>query len=478
MTESASPQLPTAASYRMTAEELRTQGHALIDWIADYLDQVEDLPVSSPAAPGWVTSQLPTTPPEHPEPFEAVMADVDGIIMPGVVHWQSPNFFGYFASNNSGPSILGELLSAGLGVQGMLWATSPSCTELETVVADWMADLCGLPDRFRSSTDGGGVIQGSASLSTLVALIAARERARQRGAELGDMTVYASEQAHSSVQKGARVAGLTDERIRLVPTRGDFSLDVAALRAMIDEDLSVGRCPIFVCATVGTTSSGAFDDIAATADVASAHDLWLHVDGAWAGSAAVCPEYRWFLAGLERADSYVFNPHKWLLTNFDCSMFFVADRNAVIDALSIVPEYLRNEASEERAVIDYRDWQIPLGRRFRALKLWFVIRHFGAEGLRAHIRNHVHTTAELANRIAEDHRFELAAPPALALICFRHRAGDNTTRALLNSINATGRALLTHTVLDGRFVIRVAVGSRLTEKRHVDQLWELIDERS
>lgn len=478
MIDPASPQLPTAASYRMTADQLRSHGHALIDWIADYLDQVEDFPVSSPAAPGWVTSQLPATPPEHPESFDDVMADVDRIIMPGVVHWQSPNFFGYFSSNNSGPSILGELLSAGLGVQGMLWATSPACTELETVVTDWMADLCGLPERFRSRTEGGGVIEDSASSSTLVALIAARQRARQRGVALDAMTVYASDQAHSSVQKGARIAGLTDDRIRLVPTQSDFSLDAAALASLIDEDRSAGLTPVFVCATVGTTSSGAFDDVAAVADIASAHDMWLHVDGAWAGSAAVCPENRWFLAGLERADSYVFNPHKWLLTNFDCSLLYVADRSAVIDALSIVPEYLRNEASEEQAVFDYRDWQIPLGRRFRALKLWFVIRHFGAEGLRAHIRHHVEITAELANRIADDHRFELAAPPALGLICFRHRAGDNTTRALLNGINGTGRALLSHTVLDDRFVIRVAVGARLTEKRHVDQLWTMIDERS
>lgn len=462
----------------MTGEQLREHGHALIDWIANYLDHVEEFPVSSPAAPGWVTNQLPSTPPEHPEPFEAVLADVDQIIMPGLVHWQSPTFFGYFASNNSGPSILGELLCAGFGVQGMLWATSPACTELETVVTDWMIDLCGLPERFRSTSDGGGVIEDSASSSTLVSLIAARERAKRRGIALETMTVYASKEAHSSIQKGARVAGLPDERIRLVASNDDFSIDVEALRTMIDEDVAAGRTPIYVCATVGTTSSGAFDDIDAVAAVASPHQMWVHVDGAWAGSAAVCPEYRWFLNGLEHVDSYVFNPHKWLLTNFDCSLLFVADRKAVIDALSIVPEYLRNEATEEGAVIDYRDWQIPLGRRFRALKLWFVIRHFGAEGLRAHIRHHVEITEVLTERIAADHRFDLAAPPALGLVCFRHRAGDNTTRALLNAINATGRALLSHTVLDGHFVIRVAVGSRLTEQRHIDELWAMIDERA
>ena len=327
-----------------------------------------------------------------------MLRDVDQIIMPGLTHWQSPNFFAYFPANASGPSILGDLLSSGLGVQGMLWATSPACTELETHVLDWLVDLLGLPERFRSSTAGGGVIQDSASSSTLTALLAARERAsggavNEHGAGHGAprqrLTVYTSRDAHSSIEKAVKIAGLGRDNLRLVDTDGRHAMRVDALEAALAADRDAGAIPAMVCATVGTTSSGAVDPVRAIGALCRREQVWLHVDAAHAGSATICPEHRRLIDGVEHADSYTFNPHKWLLTNFDCSCFWVADRAALIDALSVLPEYLRNRATDSGAVIDYRDWHVPLGRRFRALKLWFVIRHYGAEGLRAHVRTSI-----------------------------------------------------------------------------------------
>jgi aromatic-L-amino-acid decarboxylase len=458
----------TETSFHMTPDEFRRQGAAVVEWVARYLETVEDLPVQSPVAPGDVRAALPPHPPQHPEPFEDVLADVDRVILPGITHWQSPNWFAYFPANNSGPSILGELLSAGLGVQGMLWATSPACTELETHVLDWMVELLGLPDRFRSDGDGGGVIEDSASSATLVALLAARQRAVDAGAGLGDLVAYASAHTHSSLEKAARIAGLTADQVRVVDVDGEFAMRPDALAAAIAEDRAAGRVPFFTCATVGTTSSLAVDPVAQLVH----EDVWLHVDGAMAGSAAVCPELRWVNDGLDRADSYAFNPHKWLFTNFDCTCFWVADRAALLNALSILPEYLRNQASESGAVIDYRDWQLPLGRRFRALKLWFVVRHYGAEGLAHHVRRHVALAEQLVGWVEEDDRFELAAPPRLGLVCLRHADGDEPTQALLDGVNASGEQALTHTRLDDRLVIRVSIGQAHTEERHVRALWD------
>ena len=463
------------SSFHMTPDELRHWGHEVVDWVADYLATVERHRVVPDVAPGEVRSWLPPAAPERPEPFADVLADLDRVVVPGTTHWQHPGFHAYFPANTSGPGILADIVSSGLGTQGMLWQTGPALTEVESHVLDWAVDLLGLPDRFRSTGAGGGVIQDSASSATLCALLAARERALAPGATIDRLVVYASAHAHSSLEKGARVAGLRPDQVRLVGVDGAFALRPDLLAAAVAEDTAAGRVPCLVMATIGTTSSLAVDPVAQIAPIADESGMWLHVDGAMAGSAAVCPEHRDQQAGLDRADSYVFNPHKWLFTTFDCSCFYVADRSALIRALSILPEYLRNAASESGAVIDYRDWQVPLGRRFRALKLWFVLRWYGAEGLRHHVREHVRLAGELAARVAADPRLELAAPAHLNLVCFRHVDGDDATAALHEALNATGRVYLTHTRLADRYVIRASIGAWTTEQRHVDALWGLVD---
>jgi aromatic-L-amino-acid/L-tryptophan decarboxylase len=468
----------TDAPRHMTPDEFRRYGRDVVEWIAGYLERVERLPVLSRVAPGDIRARLPAAAPEEGEPFEAILADVDRVLLPGITHWQSPNFYAYFPGNASGPAVLGELLSAGLGVQGMLWATSPACTELETHVLDWLADLLGLPEQFTSRGAGGGVIQDTASSATLCALLAARERATDgvtnaRGVA-GPLAVYASTQAHSSVEKAVGIAGLGRDQLRAVPVDDAFALRPEALERAIVADRAAGITPVMVVATVGTTSSAAVDPVPAIGQVCRRQGVWLHVDAALAGSAAVCPELRWLHEGLEHADSYGVNPHKWLLTNFDCDAFYVADRAALLRALSVLPEYLRNQATESGAVIDYRDWQIPLGRRFRALKLWFVIRWYGANGLRRHIRHHVGLARAFADRVAADPRFEIVAPVRLSLVCFRLRAGDDASRRLLEQLNASGELYLTHTRLAGRFALRLALGGTLTQRRHVEGAWERI----
>ena len=378
----------------MTPDEFRTHGHDLIDWIADYVGSVEQRPVGSTVAPGDVRSQLPEHPPTEPEPFEHVMADIERVVVPGLTQWQHPGFFAYFPSNTSFPSILGELLSAGLGVQGMSWVTSPACTEVETLMLDWMQELLDLPARFRSTSDtGGGVIQGTASEATLVAILSARWRATGGSVNHdGDTTrlvAYATSQAHSSIEKGLRIAGVGTDRIRVVPHDEAFAMRADALDEMIAADRAAGLIPFFVCSTHGTTSSMAFDPTPAIGPVCRRHDVWLHVDAAMSGIAALVPEFRWVNDGLEFADSYCTNPHKWMGINFDCNLYWTADRGSLLGALSILPEYLRSDAAETGAVIDYRDWQIPLGRRFRALKLWFAIRCDGVASFQEMIRSHV-----------------------------------------------------------------------------------------
>jgi aromatic-L-amino-acid decarboxylase len=459
-------------SFHMTPDEFRAHGRAVVDWVADYLERVGDLPVASRVEPGAIRAALPPAPPERGEPFGAMLRDLDDVILPGITHWQSPHFFGFFPCNGSGPAILGDLVSTGLGVQGMLWATSPAATELETHVLDWLVDLLALPERFRSTGNGGGVIQDSASSATLCALLAARERA---GAPYGTLTGYTSNQAHSSVEKAWRVAGLDPANLRQVDVDATYAMRPDALAALLADDVAAGRTPAYVVATVGTTSSNAVDPVPAIAAALAGTRAWLHVDAAMSGTAAVCPEYRWIHDGLDRADSYCFNPHKWMFTSFDCDAFYVADRAALTRALSIVPEYLRNAASDSGAVIDYRDWQIPLGRRFRALKLWFVIRHYGAEGLRHHVREHVALAQGLAAWIANDPRLVLSTEPPLNLVCFRHAEGDERTQQLLDALNGTGQAYLTHTRLDGDLTIRVSVGATQTRQEHVDRLRALID---
>jgi len=462
----------------VTPEDFRKQGYALIDWIADYLEGVERFPVASAAEPGWVRDQLPAHPPIEAEPFDAVLADLDRVVVPGLTHWQHPSFFAYFPANTSYPSILGDLAAAGLGVNGMSWATSPACTEVETLMLDWMAELLGLPDRFRSNGPGGGVIQGSASEATLCAMLAARQRATQGAVNAsgmpGDLVAYATSQAHSSIEKGVRIAGVGTDNLRVVAHDGAFAMRPDALEAAIAEDRAAGRRPFFVCATAGTTSTTAFDPVPQLAAICRRDGVWLHVDAAHAGIAALCPELRWVNAGLDQADSYCTNPHKWMGVNFDCDLFWVADRTALLGALSILPEYLRTAAGEAGAVIDYRDWQIPLGRRFRSLKLWFTLRCDGVAPIQAMIRDHVAWTQELAGWVAGDDRFEIVAPHPLDLVCFAHRGGDEATDAMIAAANASGAALFTRSVAGGRTFVRVSVGGRMTERRHVEAAWALL----
>ena len=469
-------------TFHMTPEEFRRRGKEMVDWIADYYARVEKLPVLSQAKPGELRAALPAHAPEQGEPFEAMMADVERLILPGVTHWQSPNFFAYFPSNNSFPSILGEMLSAGLGVQGMLWATSPACTELETHVLDWLVEMLGLPGEFASSGTGGGVIQDTASSSALCALLAARERAtsyatNDHGCD-GRLVAYTSTQAHSAVEKAAKIAGIGRANLRAIEVDDKFAMRPDALAAAIARDRAAGKIPFFVCATIGTTSSNAIDPLRAIGQIARDHRLWLHVDAAMSGTAALCPEFRWTHEGVELAESYCFNPHKWMFTNFDCDCFYVRDRASLIRTLSVLPEFLRNKATESGAVIDYRDWQIPLGRRFRALKLWFVIRHYGIEGLRHHVRRHVELARHFAQWVREDARFEMAAPAPLNLVCFRHRAGDAANQRIMDRLNASGDLYLTHTRLGERLTLRMSIGQSQTELHHVERAWARIREEA
>jgi aromatic-L-amino-acid decarboxylase len=464
----------------MTPDDFRRHGYAVIDWIADYHERVESLPVLSQIKPGQIRASLPSAPPEHGEPFEVMLKDVDELILPGITHWQSPNFFAFFPANASGPSILGELLSSGLGVQGMLWATSPACTELETHVLDWMAEMLGLPDKFKSTGTGGGVIQDTASSAALCALLAARERATGHASNEwgcdGRLVAYASTQAHSSIEKAVKIAGLGRDMLRLIEVDQRFSMRPDVLAHQMQRDRKAGLTPCFVCATVGTTSSNGMDPLPEIGGICRNEGVWLHVDGAMSGTAALCPEFRHFQDGLELADSYCTNPHKWMFTNFDCDCFYIADRKLLIETLSVLPEYLRNKATESGAVIDYRDWHIPLGRRFRALKLWFVIRHYGVEGLRYHIRQHVELAQEFAAWVQADVRFELAAPAPLNLVCFRHRGGDDANQRLMDRLNASGELYLSHTRLDDRLTLRLCVGQTHTERRHVERAWQRIQQ--
>jgi aromatic-L-amino-acid decarboxylase len=467
----------------MSPEEFRRQGHAVVDWIADYHARIESFPVLSRVHPGEIRAQLPPRAPEQGEPFDHVLADVERIILPGITHWQSPNFYAYFPANSSGPAILGDLISSGLGVQGMLWSTSPACTELETHVLDWLVPMLGLPEKFLSSSGaGGGVIQDTASSASLCALLTARERTTQfasnrKGCD-GRLIAYGSTQTHSSIEKAMKIAGMGSENLRHIAVDKNFAMRPEALAQQIERDVNAGLIPCFVCATVGTTSSNAIDPVREIARICRDHRLWLHVDAAMSGTAALCPEFRFIHDGVEFADSYCFNPHKWMFTNFDCNIFYVADRKHLIQTLTILPEYLRNQATESGAVIDYRDWHIQLGRRFRSLKLWFVIRHYGIEGLQHHIREHIRLAQQFAAWVREDSRFEITAPAQLNLICFRLRAGDQANQTLMDRLNASGDLFLTHTKLDGKFTLRFCVGQTNTQARHVERAWQRMQEEA
>ncbi len=457
--------------YHMSSDEFRHWGYKTIDWIANYLETVEELPVLSQAEPGDIRAKLPETAPIKGESFSDILQDLDEIIVPGLTHWQSPNFFAFFPTGISAPSILGELVSAGLGVQGMLWATSPACTELETHVLDWLIDMLDLPSQFKSSTAGGGVIQDSASTASLVALIAAREQSK---ADINQLVVYTSTQAHSSIEKAAKVAGIKQENFHLIEVDADYRMCPELLKQQIITDIKSGLIPFYIAATVGTTSSNAVDPLTEIGAIAQAYNIWLHVDGAMSGTAALCPEYRWIHQGLELADSYCFNPHKWMLTNFDCTCFYVKERAKLIQALSIMPEYLKNQASTSGKVLDYRDWQISLGRRFRSLKLWFVIRYYGVEGLQYHIRKHIAMAQEFSEWVKAHPSFELVVNPPLNLVCFRHKGSDKINETILSCLNSSGKLYLTSTKLDQKLTLRMSIGQATTERIHVQQAWQLI----
>jgi aromatic-L-amino-acid decarboxylase len=470
--------------------------------------------VLSSVRPGEILEKLPLRAPEVGQPLDeagmtSVLEDVSGIIMPGITHWQHPSFFAFFPANASYPAMLGELLCAGLGVQGMLWATSPACTELETRVLDWLGQALALPASMLSTSgSGGGVLQGTASEAVLAAIVAGRARAlrawKQRRQERPFFTLYTSEQAHSSIVKAAMVAGLADDaddrtHVRLVPVDRGLRMRADALCAMLREDVARGRLPCFVGASVGTTSTTAIDDVGAiVAEVARACAPvraefgvlpWVHVDAAHAGAACICPEFQGWLAGLEHADSFCMNPHKWLLTNFDCDCFWTSDRAALVASMSISPAYLRNAQSDAGSVIDYRDWHVPLGRRFRALKLWLVMRHYGLEGLRAFVRSHVLWATELEERVRADARWSVVAPRTMNLVCLAvaRRAGEGLehrnarTKAVMDALNAGGSAYCTHTLVPSEdedekggkvFALRVAIGATLTRRGDVVALWE------
>jgi aromatic-L-amino-acid decarboxylase len=469
-------------SFHMDPEEFRERGHEVVDWIANYYKRIESFPVLSQVKPGEIRASLPAHAPQQGESFETILGDVDKLILPGVTHWQSPNFFAYFPSNTSGPSILGDLLSSGLGVQGMLWATSPACTELETLVLDWLVPALGLPEKFLSTQSGGGVIQDTVSSATLCALLTARERAtkfqsNQAGMQ-GTLRAYTSTHAHSATEKAIGIAGVGRDSLRLIPTDTDFAMDAKALARSMENDRDAGLTPFFVCATVGTTSSNAIDPLPQIGPICQNFGAWLHVDSAMSGTAALCPEFRFIHDGIEYADSYCFNPHKWMFTNFDCDCFYVADRAALIRTMSILPEFLRNQATESGAVIDYRDWQIPLGRRFRSLKLWFVLRHYGIEGLQFHVREHVRLAQQFAKWVQEDDRFELIAPTPLNLICFCLKSRDHANQRLMDALNRSGDLYMTHTRLNDRIVLRLCVGQTNTTERHVQNAWRRIQEEA
>jgi aromatic-L-amino-acid/L-tryptophan decarboxylase len=466
----------------MHPDEFRRHAHAAVDWMADYLRDVGALPITPAVSPGDIRRQIPEAPPLDAEPFDALLDDFRQVIVPGMTHWNHPGWFAYFPCNNSPPSILAEMLTATLGAQGMSWATSPAATELEQVVMDWLRQMLALPPDFV------GVIQDTASTATLVALLTARERATggRSGAEGlaaadAPLAVYASREAHSSVDKGVKLAGYGLERLRHIDTDERYAMRPDALAAALDRDRAAGIRPACVVATVGTTSSTAIDPLRPIAELCRRAGAWLHVDAAYAGSAAIVPELRPLFDGMESADSIVFNPHKWLLTNFDCTAYFVRDPSALLSTFQATPEYLRTAYDAD--VVNYRDWGIPLGRRFRALKLWFVIRSYGVEGLRAMVRRHVALAHELAAWIAADPEYELLAPAPFGLVCFRWRPPgwteqelDALNARLLAAVNAGRERHLTHTRLGGKYTIRLVVGQRETGREHVRAAWDAVRE--
>ena len=464
----------------MTPEEFRRHGHQLVDRIADYRARVAELPVRSRTEPGAIKAQIPIDPPLEPEPFESILADVDRVVMPGLSHWQHPSFFGYFPSNGEPAAVLGDFLSTGLGVLGLAWQSSPALTEIEEVATDWLRRMLGLSEGWS------GVLQDTASTSTLVALLCAREKTSSFSLAHGGLqacerplVVYASEHAHSSVDKAALLAGFGRENLRKIPVDAGYAMRPDLLQKAVAEDRAQGRVPCAIVATTGTTTTTAFDPIDALAEVARKNQMWLHVDAAMAGSAMILPECRALWRGVEAADSLVVNPHKWLGASFDCSAYYVRDPEHLVRVMCTSPSYLRTAVDEK--VKNLRDWGIPLGRRFRALKLWFLIREQGVSGLQRRLRRDLENARWLEKAVRSAPGWRVLAPVALQTLCLRYEpkgfageALDRHTQRWAEAINASGAAYLTPAILDGRWMVRVSIGGLLTEREHVEALWDLM----
>ncbi|SMG20637.1 aromatic-L-amino-acid decarboxylase [Marivirga sericea] len=463
----------------MDIEEFRKHAHSMVDWMADYLENVEQYPVLSNSKPGDIKAKLPLEFPDNPEDFTAIFKDFEDKIMPGITHWESPNFLAYFPASKSKPSILGEMLMSVLGTQGMVWLTSPAATELEDRMMEWMRELLGL------SKEWTGSIQDTASTGTFNALITAREKAsnfqiNDKGFfRMPKYRVYASEQAHSSIDKNVKIAGFGSQNLVKIPVDQNFAMIPEKLEERIQKDIDSGYEPLFVLGALGTTGTTAVDPLEKIGEIAKKHHIWFHIDAAYSGAALICPEHRWMSKGLEMADSMVFNPHKWMFVNFDCSLYFIKDPDLLKQTYSITPEYLKTDADEE--VNNYRDWHIQLGRRFRALKLWFVLREFGAEKLRSIIDQHIKWAQELETEIKTSADFEMLAPVPVNLLCFRFNNGkmneqelNQFNERLLKNINGTGKIFITHTKLNGKYTLRLVGGHPELTKGHLERAWGLI----
>jgi len=467
----------------MNSKEFRETGYKLVDWISDYYENIESYPVKSKAQPGDILSALPDTPPLTSENADQVMQDFEKIILPGITHWQSPNFFAYFPANSSLPSVLAEFLTAALGVQGMVWETSPAAAELEEKMMEWLKQMTGLPAHFH------GVIQDTASTSTLVAVLSAREKASNyevnaRSFNKEKFTLYCSSEAHSSIEKAIKIAGFGKNSLRKIEVDDNLSMRTDRLEEAIATDLEKGFQPLCIISALGTTGTVAIDPLEEISRICKKYSLWHHVDAAYAGSAMVLRENRHFLKGVEQADSYVFNPHKWLFTNFDCSAYFVKDKENLIHTFSIMPEYLKTDSDSQ--VNNYRDWGIQLGRRFRALKLWFVIRIMGIEEIKEKIKNHIAWAEELAEEMRKHKHFDVHEPQQMGLVCFRLKLPainnleerNRINKTLLNDVNQSRKAYISHTMVKGEFTLRFVVANSRVTRDHVLAGWELIQERA
>ncbi|XP_041009177.1 tryptophan decarboxylase TDC2-like [Juglans microcarpa x Juglans regia] len=470
-------------------EDFRNQAHKVVDFIADYYKQVETYPVLTQVQPDYLRARLPQTAPYLPEPLETILSDVTNDIIPGMTHWLSPNFFGFFPATVSTAAFLGEMLCTSFNAVGFNWLASPAATELEMIVTDWLANMLKLPNTFMFSGTGGGVIQNTSSDAILVTLIAARDRMlRTRGttATIQKLAVYCSDQTHSTFTKAAKLAGISPCNVKAIPTNLDtaFALSASTLRLAVEADVASGLVPLYLCATVGTTSTTAIDPLPPLSDVASEFGMWMHVDAAYGGSACICPEFRHYLDGIERVDSLSISPHKWLLTYLDCCCLWVKHPSLLVQALSTDPEYLKNKPSESNSVVDYKDWQVGTGRKFKSFRLWLVLRSYGVASLQSHIRSDVRMAKTFEGLVKSDPRFEVVVPRNFALVCFRLNpfSGEDPghtealNRKLLDWVNSTGRVYMTHTKVGGMYILRFAVGSTLTEEHHVAAAWNLIKE--